>query len=159
MAGSRGFSHYGVVVSDAEMAAEWYEDLFGFERLEGPTAAEADGGARPAAAAAVSEEQEPVRVVCAIADNGTCVEFFEIPEAERTSIPAPFQPGYSHVGVVAPDIRRVVAEVEATGGEQVSEIRRVLPDEDYLTVYCTDPFGNYIEVYTHSPERIYGTSV
>lgn len=42
------------------------------------------------------------------------------------------------------------------GGKQRMPIREYYPNEKpYKMVYCEDPFGNIIEIYTHSYELVY----
>ena len=50
---------------------------------------------------------------------------------------------------------RLAERIAEAGGEQTSEVWHLFPDQEYRLVYCEDPYGNLIEVYSHSYEQIY----
>jgi catechol 2,3-dioxygenase-like lactoylglutathione lyase family enzyme len=64
---------------------------------------------------------------------------------------------FSHVGITVPNIDEAVKFYkEVMGGKQRMPIREYFPGEKpYKMVYCEDPFGNIIEIYTHSYELVY----
>ena len=43
--------------------------------------------------------------------------------------------------------------VAARAGRRTSRVWELFPGEPYRTCYCEDPFGNAIELYSHSHER------
>jgi hypothetical protein len=81
--------------------------------------------------------------------NGVALELFEF--AERR----PRWRGIFHVCVVPPSLERTAARIAAGGGRRTSRIWHIFPDAPYRTCYCEDPFGNTIELYSHSHERTY----
>jgi catechol 2,3-dioxygenase-like lactoylglutathione lyase family enzyme len=78
---------------------------------------------------------------------------------------------FSHIGLSVTDLDQAVAfytevlgcyllmkptVIVAHGGKQRSHINEYFPGEKpYKMVYCEDPFGNILEVYTHSYELTY----
>jgi catechol 2,3-dioxygenase-like lactoylglutathione lyase family enzyme len=55
-----------------------------------------------------------------------------------------------------PDIEGMVERIIAHGGKQRMPIQEFYPGEKpYRMVYCEDPFGNLVEIYTHSYELTY----
>jgi catechol-2,3-dioxygenase len=79
--------------------------------------------------------------------NGVALELFEF---ER---PAPGRSGIFHVCLVPPNLERTAARIAASGGRRTSRIWQLFPGEPHRTCYCEDPFGNTIELYSHSHER------
>jgi hypothetical protein len=63
--------------------------------------------------------------------------------------------GLFHFCLVAPEVRRTAERIAGSGGRQTSRVWPIFPGERYLTCYCEDPFGNTIELYSHSHERTY----
>ncbi|MET4653491.1 hypothetical protein ABIC15_000206 [Exiguobacterium sp. PvP048] len=50
----------------------------------------------------------------------------------------------------------MVEKIVAHGGKQRMPIREYYPGEKpYRMVYCEDPFGNLVELYSHSYELTY----
>lgn len=51
---------------------------------------------------------------------------------------------------------RLAAKIVAAGGKQRMPVREYFPGEKpYRMVYMEDPFGNILEIYSHSYELIY----
>lgn len=44
--------------------------------------------------------------------------------------------------------------IVVTGGKQRSKIWQLFADKPYKIVYCEDPFGNIVEIYSHSVEHV-----
>jgi hypothetical protein len=59
-----------------------------------------------------------------------------------------------------PDLEGRVKLIEAHGGKQrMRQVRYYYPGEKpYRMVYCEDPFGNIIELYSHSYELTYSSA-
>ena len=60
-----------------------------------------------------------------------------------------------NICAVPPNLDRTAARIAASGGRRSSRIWHVFPGAPYRTCYCEDPFGNTIELYSHSHERTY----
>ena len=91
--------------------------------------------------------------------NGVGIEFFEFVEP-RTETPADNFPwrevGVSHICVLDPEIDDLVARIEESGGRmRTSRVREVYEGDPYRWVYCEDPFGNVVEIYSHSHEQVH----
>ena len=53
-------------------------------------------------------------------------------------------------------IESLAEKIVAHGGKQRMPVREYYPDEKpYRRVYCEDPFGNILELYSHSYELTY----
>lgn len=151
----RSFAHVGVTVPDIDAALEWYEEVLGFERVMGPMTIEHGEEHIGKLCADVLGEFETVRIAHTATGNGVGVEFFEFVTTEGETDFEPDVPGLFHVCVIDPEIEELAARIEDRGGERTSEIWTLFPDQNYRMTYCRDPFGNVLEIYTHSYERIY----
>jgi catechol 2,3-dioxygenase-like lactoylglutathione lyase family enzyme len=143
-------THVGLTVPDVATATRWYEQVLGFEplgeRLEVRTG---DGYAGRVATDVLGRGFTAFRQAHLAGANGVALELFDFdraPDALR---------GLFHFCVVSPDVHRTAARIAAQGGRQTSRVWRIFEDEPYLTCYCRDPFGNRIELYSHSHERTY----
>jgi len=69
----------------------------------------------------------------------------------------PYQTGIFHFCVKDPDVEGLAKKIVEHGGKQRMPIREYYPGEKpYKMVYMEDPFGNIIEIYSHSYELHYG---
>ena len=60
------------------------------------------------------------------------------------------RPGIHHVAVRHPDVDALAERIVENGGERVSEVWSLFPDQDYELVYTADPWDNLIEIYNRS---------
>lgn len=153
-------AHVGVTVTDLDRAVDWYRDILGFDLLSGPVDVDVTDGHEGAAAADVfGPGCTRFRQAHLTGVNGTALELFEFvePRAEpRRDNFDYWRCGIFHLCVLAPDIDRVAERVALTGGRMRSaRVWQVFDGEPYRFCYCEDPFGNVIELYSHSHERTY----
>ena len=153
----RSFAHVGITVPDIEAALDWYTDVLGFEFLMGPmdvTRGEDHIGELLDDVLA-DYDYESARIAHTTTGNGVGVEFFEFDTTSENAEPEPTSSGPFHICVVDPDVQGLAERIAEAGGEQTSEVWHLFPDQEYRLVYCEDPYGNLIEVYSHSYEQIY----
>jgi catechol 2,3-dioxygenase-like lactoylglutathione lyase family enzyme len=141
-------THVGVAVPDLDRAVGWYSGVLGLEPLGPPMEVRANEGHAGTVAADVLGCGS-FRQAHLTGANGVALELFEFTEGE------PRWTGIFHVCVVPPDLDRTAARIAARGGRRTSRIWPIFPDAPYRTCYCEDPFGNTIELYSHSNERTY----
>ena len=143
-------THVGMAVPDVDRAARWYETVLGLRPLARSGLVEpGKDHAGMVAADVLGRSCGSFRQAQMSGANGVGLELFEF--ADTRAAPR----GIFHVCVVAPDITRTAARVGAKGGRQTSRIWPIFEGEPYLTCYCRDPFGNVLELYSHSHERTY----
>ena len=53
------------------------------------------------------------------------------------------------------DVGAVAQRVASSGGDRTSGVWPIFEGEPFLTCYCRDPFGNIVELYSHSHQRVY----
>lgn len=154
----RTFSHIGLSVPSVTEAVKFYEDVMGWYTIMQPSD--------------VVEDDSPIGVMCTdvfgpgwgsfrIAHMSTGdkigIELFEFPNNEKPENNFEFwKTGIFHYCVQDPDIEGLVEKIVAHGGKQRMPIREYYPgDKPYRMVYCEDPFGNLVEIYSHSYELTY----
>lgn len=150
----RGFNHIGVSVPNVEDAVKWYRDVLGFRLISGPNDIESAAGAESQAQNVLGSDFRKMRMAHLVTSNGIGVELFEI-------IDPPHQPasdrveynrgGIFHFCVTDPDVEGLADRIVATGGNKLSKIWQERPDDKSCRmIYCADPFGIVIEIYSHS---------
>ena len=53
-------------------------------------------------------------------------------------------------------IEQLTKKIAENGGKQRTKVWELIPDKPYKIAYCEDPFGNIIEIYTHSYQEVWG---
>lgn len=152
------FSHIGLSVPSVAEAVKFYEDVMGWYTIMTPSD--------------VVEDDSPIGVMCTdvfgpgwgkfriahmSTGDGIGIELFEFPNNETPEDNFEFwKTGIFHYCVQDPDIEGLVEKIVAHGGRQRMPIREYYPGEKpYRMVYCEDPFGNLVEIYSHSYELTY----
>jgi catechol 2,3-dioxygenase-like lactoylglutathione lyase family enzyme len=156
----RAFAHVGITVTDLARAIDWYGSVLGFELLMGPVEVWAgDGDVGQGAADVFGPDFRRFRQAHMSAGNGVVVEIFEFlePRAERRDDNFEYwKTGFFHVCVVDRDVEGLVQRIAETGGRmRTSRIWPIFPGQKYRFCYCEDPFGNIVEIYSHSHEQTF----
>jgi lactoylglutathione lyase family protein len=154
----RSFSHIGLSVTDLEAAVKFYTEVMGWYVIMQPTT--------------IHEDATPVGVMCTdvfgkgwkslkIAHLSTGdrvgIEIFEFLNATKPENNFEYwKTSIFHFCVQDPDLEGLAARIVAAGGKQRMPVREYFPGEKpYRMVYMEDPFGNIIEIYSHSYELTY----
>ncbi|MCA1040110.1 lactoylglutathione lyase family protein [Bacillus infantis] len=154
----RSFSHIGLSVPNLEEAVSFYTKVLGWYVIMEPSE--------------IVEDDSPIGLMCKdvfgegwgkfrIAHLATSdkigIEMFEFAGNEQPENNFEYwKTGIFHFCVQDPDIEGLVQKIIEHGGKQRMPIREYYPNEKpYKMVYCEDPFGNLIEIYTHSYELTY----
>ncbi len=141
-------THVGLSVPDLDRALAWYGDVLGFEALGAPTSVRAHEGHAGTVAADVLGDPVSFRQAHLTGANGVALELFEFDGDGRP-------PGLFHFCVIAPDLKDAAQRIATSGGRRRSRIWEIFHGEPCLACYCEDPFGNIVELYSHSHERTY----
>jgi catechol 2,3-dioxygenase-like lactoylglutathione lyase family enzyme len=142
-------THVGLTVPDLDGAVGWYSDVLGFEPLGEPTSVRAqEGHAGAVAADVLGAGFGSFRQAHLAGANGVALELFEFEGTRRPQ-------GLFHFCLVVPDVRQTAERIATSGGRRSSRVWEIFRGDPYLTCYCEDPFGNVVELYSHSHERTY----
>jgi catechol 2,3-dioxygenase-like lactoylglutathione lyase family enzyme len=157
-------AHVGITVTDLDAAVRWYVEALGLEPIGAAAEVRAGAGHGGAVAADVfGRRLGRFRQAHLATANGVALELFEFlePRAERRRDNFDYwKTGISHLCLATPAIEAVVERIAASGGRRrTSRVWDIFPSEPYRTCYCEDPFGNVIELYSHSHERTYSNRV
>jgi catechol 2,3-dioxygenase-like lactoylglutathione lyase family enzyme len=143
-------THVGMAVPDLERADLWYRDVLGLEPLGPRVEVRAgEGHAGTVAADVLGPRFGAFRQAHLSAANGVALELFEFES------PANELSGLFHLCMVVQDVSAAAGRIAASGGRQTSRVWQIFENEPFLTCYCRDPFGNIVELYSHSHERTY----
>ena len=155
----RAFSHIGISVPDLDRAVEFYRGVMGWYIIMPPSEV-------------VEDDRTAIGQMCIdvfgtgwgtfrIAHMSTSdaigIELFEFPQNNGESASfEPYKTGIFHLCVKDPDVEGLARRIVEAGGRQRMPIREYYPGEKpFRMVYMEDPFGNIIEIYSHSCELIY----
>lgn len=149
-------THIGLAVPDLESAINWYGKVLGFKLIAGPYSFQAkDEKKHNMTNDLLGEHIKKMRNAHMTSDNQVGIELFEFQEPKmRDNKPSDYG-GYFHICLIADDIEKLAEEIATTGGKRRSEIWNTWEGKPYYLVYCEDPYGNIIELYSHSTENMY----
>ncbi len=153
----RILTHVGVTVTDIQAAIDWYGDVLGFPLLFGPVDLVADDSHFGMIVLDVfGPDCKRGRLAQLSGSNGVCIELFEFhdPAGEKRKNNFEYwKNGIFHFTIVEPNVEELLQRIEETGGKRRGKVWTLFPDKPYKMAYCEDPFGNIIEVYSHSTEQ------
>lgn len=148
------FSHFGVTVPDLDEALTFYKEVFGWYLVAGPIKV-TEAGDNPLSKIGreiYGEGWETFRFVHLASADGIGFEIFEFAHNnQERSVDSPFKTGFHHVSVQSPNVSDLVQRIKEHGGKQTTKLFQLSPGKDgYKMVFTEDPFGNVIEIYSHS---------
>ena len=150
-------NHIAVSVIDIDSAIKWYKEVFGFTLLKGPVDFMADESHTGAIVKDIHGSTfKKMKMAWLGAGNHVGFELIEYldPKAEKQTKNFEYwKSGLLHLCITDPNIEELCKRICEKGGKQRTNIWRISPDHDYKIVFCEDPFGNIIEIYTHSYEH------
>lgn len=151
----RSLAHVGITVPDIADAIDWYQEVFGWTLLKEPRTAVGHEGYGGTRAVDVLGEFSEMKVAHLMTGNQIGIELFEFSSTTESNRSDITQPGLFHICVVDPNVEELARRIDESGGAHHSQIWRLFEDdEDHLLTYCKDPYGNLIEIYSHSHEQM-----
>ena len=158
----RAFSHLGLSVPDLEKAVEFYTEVLGWYLIMPPTEITEDDSAIGIMCTDVfGKGWGSFRIAHLSTGDRVGVEFFQFPNQESPDKNFEYwKTGIFHFCVQDPDVEGLAERIVRHGGKQRMPVRYYFPDEKpYRMVYMEDPFGNILEIYSHSYELTYSAGV
>jgi len=154
----RSFSHIGLSVPDLDGAVKFYTEVMGWYVIMKPTTIQEDDTAVGIMCTDVfGAGWKSLRIAHLSTGDRVGVEIFEFRNAEKPENNFEYwKTSVFHFCVQDPDVEGLAARIVAAGGKQRMPVREYFPGEKpYRMVYMEDPFGNIIEIYSHSYELTY----
>ena len=149
----RVINHIGLTVPDIFAAIDWYRDVLGFTHIMGPRVLEANSQATHETPSIFGPRFRKAYQAHMLSGNGVGLELFEFvdPPVERRADNFEYwKVGVFHICVTDPNIEAMAQRIVAAGGRQRVPVFQFVPGRPYRLVYCDDPWGNVIEVFSHS---------
>jgi lactoylglutathione lyase family protein len=156
------FSHIGITVPDLDEAVEFYTKALGLYLIMPPTTIKHDDSAIGQMCDDVfGEGWGSFRISHLATADGIGVELFQFPKttADRPEFDY-WRTRIFHCCFQDPDLEGRVKLIEQHGGKmRMKQVRFYYPGQKpYRMVYCEDPFGNVVELYSHSYELTYSSA-
>ncbi|MEG3136101.1 lactoylglutathione lyase family protein [Rouxiella sp. T17] len=154
----RSFSHIGLSVTDLDAAVTFYTDVMGWYLIMPLTELKEDDSSIGVMCTDVfGKGWASCRIAHLSTGDRIGVEMFQFANASKRENNFEYwKSGVFHFCIQDPDVEGMAAKIVAAGGKQRMPIREYYPGEKpYRMVYMEDPFGNIIEIYSHSYELTY----
>jgi catechol 2,3-dioxygenase-like lactoylglutathione lyase family enzyme len=153
-------THVGMTVTDVDAATAWYTEVLGCRHTIGPLHIVDDGSPIGNVFKGIfGERMQDLYVSHLATANGVGIELFQFvvpPTEDNTANNFEYwKTGVFHFCVVDPDIEGLAKRIDESGGKQNSAVWTLFEGEPFKAVYCQDPWGNLIEIYSHSTELMY----
>jgi catechol 2,3-dioxygenase-like lactoylglutathione lyase family enzyme len=163
---ARAVNHIAVTVTDIKRARDWYRDLMGMTVLMEPTEiSSSDAGGDRHLAELVRNVFGPRLgkfLICHMSSaNGVGIELFQFldPPAERAQANFEYwKTGYFHIAFTELKVGELADRIAASGGKKRTGVLELAPGSGRYICFCEDPFGNVIEIYSHSYEQFWANA-
>ena len=155
-------THIGLSVPDLDRAIQWYQGVLGFRVLAGPIELVGDDSHFGLLCTDIFGPQfQKGRLAFLSGPNAVGVELFEFNDPKSERLPNNFEywkSGIFHLAVVDSDVENLARRIEESGGKLRSKIWTLFPGKPYKIAYCEDPFGNIVEICSHSTDQMWDSS-
>lgn len=169
---TRAFNHVAVSVTDIESAMRWYRDVIQMTLLVEPTEITTYEMEQkkydPHLATLVRTIFGPrlgkFKICHMTSANGVGIELFEFIEPAAESRQEEennfeyWKTGYFHIALTEPNIEELADKIALSGGKRRTDIMESVPGSGKKICFCEDPFGNVIEIYSHSYEQFWANA-
>jgi catechol 2,3-dioxygenase-like lactoylglutathione lyase family enzyme len=154
----KAFNHVGIGVADINAGVSFYTNAFDCRVVKPPIEVRADGPGGEQTVDVLGPPRFGRMFIAHLAMPDQCgVELFQVidpPHEPRNSPLEYWRSGVFHFCVTDPDIEVRLQKLIDHGGKQLSKICINVPPDKRL-VYCSDPWGTIIEIYTHAYADMY----
>ncbi|MEH6471058.1 MAG: lactoylglutathione lyase family protein [Halopseudomonas sp.] len=157
----RTFSHIGISVPDIAAAVKFYTEVLGWYLIMEPTVVVEDDSAIGLMCTDVfGPKWESFKIAHMSTGDRIGVELFQFKNQENPEDNFEYwKTGVFHFCVQDPDVEGLAEKIVAAGGKKrMAKPRYYYPGEKpYRMIYMEDPFGNILEIYSHSYELHYAS--
>lgn len=152
------FNHIGISTCNLENSMEFYQKVFGAQRLSGPTLLEGtDDAVRERAQAVFGSQWEKMRVAHLMTEDGIGIELFEfiIPQQKKPQENLPYwESGIFHFAFTTSDMEKTLAQIKKYGGCVRTDCFTLSSGCQF--VYVEDPDGTVFELYSIPYQKAQG---
>src|SRR6185503_2249107 len=152
-------NHIAISVPDLDKGIHWYQEVMGFVVVRGPAELPSnDIQIGKALQNIFGLYFKRLKIVWMSSANNIGIELFQFMEPEQLiehKRVEYWHGGVIHIAFTERNIESLLEKVTKNGGKQVSDIWELDPKKHHKLVFCTDPFGNIIEIYSHSFEQFH----
>ena len=156
----RSIAHIGISVPDLDAAINWYHEILGFRLIGAPGEVDLTDDSHFAHVCTdiFGTRCKRLRLAHISTANGTALELFQFVDPINEQPQDNFEywrSGIFHFCVVDPDVVGLADRIAQSGGQIRSQVWDLFDDGKYQIVYCEDPFGTIVEIYSHSHEQLF----
>jgi len=152
-------NHIAISVPDLEEGMKWYQEVMGFTVVRGPAELDInDTWIGNVLRNIFGSKFRRLRIVWMSSGNNIGFEIFQFIEPKQVIKNQQIKywaGGIIHVAITERNIEDLTKRIVETGGRQLSDICELNPKKHHKLVFCSDPFGNIIEIYSHSFEQFH----
>lgn len=155
----RALNHIGITVPDIWGAIDWYGAVFGFAHVMGPRVLQADSAATHETPSIFGARFRKAYQAHLVTANGVGLELFQFvdpPVQEPADKLEYWRRGVWHLAFTAPDIDAFCERIVQAGGKRRIPTFSFIPGRPYQLIYCEDPWGNIIELFSHHYVEAFG---
>ncbi|MEM9567890.1 MAG: VOC family protein [Cyanobacteria bacterium P01_E01_bin.34] len=156
------FNHVGITLDNIEHGIDFYTRALGFRLIVGPLDIVPDDSHFGLLATDIlGARLKRGQFAHLVGLNGVGLELFsfEDPEAGPRGEMEYWKNGFYHIALTTSDIDGMIARIEEAGGRRRTDTWEIFPGAGRYLAYAEDPFGNPIELYTHSYENTWSLAV
>jgi catechol 2,3-dioxygenase-like lactoylglutathione lyase family enzyme len=168
---TRAFNHVAVSVTDIDYAIRWYRDVIQMTLLVEPTVIttyekeqmDYDLHLATVARTVFGPKLGKFKICHMSSANGIGIELFQFIEPASAIRPEEnnfeyWKTGYFHISLTEPNIEEFAEKIASTGGKRRTDVMELIPGSGKKICFCEDPFGNVIEIYSHSYEQFWANA-
>lgn len=156
---SISINHIAISVPNLEKGIDWYQEVMGFTIVRGPAELTSnDIYIGKALKNIFGSPFKRLRIAWMSSANNVGIELFQFIQPEQLAQKKQveyWEGGIIHIAVTERNIEELLSKVIKSGGKQISDIWELDPVKHHKLVFCSDPFGNIIEIYSHSFEQFH----
>jgi catechol 2,3-dioxygenase-like lactoylglutathione lyase family enzyme len=148
----RAINHIGLTVPHIFEAIDWYVQVMGCRHIMGPRVLQPASSATHETASILGPHFRKAYQAHLLTGNGVGLELFEFvdPAVQRRQDNCEYwMQGYWHLCFTDPNIEALAQAIVDSGGRQRSPVFEFIPGRPYKLVYCEDPCGNVLEIFSH----------
>src|SRR5574338_993674 len=161
----KAVNHVAVSVTDIHKAMVWYRDVMGMTVLAEPfeisaTSSKVDEDIHLSNLVRTVFGQKLGKfLICHLSSaNGIGIELFEFIEPKAVHRKDNFEywkTGFFHIAITEPEIDQLANKIASSGGIKRTNVMELTTGSGKRICFCEDPFGNIIEIYSHSYEQFW----